>query len=291
VNGLAEALATGEGVERPFQCHVHEDSSASASVNVLKGVWYCFACGAKGTTDGKKKAPSVDMLMSMLEPERTPRIYPNAWMELFANNLGVWPDRFEPWSRWTYQLGADPLTGDSVFPVFTPKGQLAGVGRRNPDPESKPRYRYPYNWSASRVLGWADHPTGARITVLGEGYADAVAVAETGLSAAACYGSGLHLPQVEQLKRRHPELVVLGFDADDAGRKGQVNAYKMLYDFDCIAVDWSRFGAKDPAELPLAERVRALRQAVTAAGYPDPLDEMARGRESSLARWEKERDG
>ena len=54
---LEEAIALGQGIERPFQCEVHDDTNASASVNVLKGVWYCHACGASGAV-GPRSLPA-----------------------------------------------------------------------------------------------------------------------------------------------------------------------------------------------------------------------------------------
>lgn len=38
---LEDAIIKGHGTERSFRCPVHDDSHASASVNVNKGVWYC----------------------------------------------------------------------------------------------------------------------------------------------------------------------------------------------------------------------------------------------------------
>jgi DNA primase len=43
--------------ERAFKCPVHGDKVASASVNRGKGVWFCHACGARGT--------AVDMVMAI----------------------------------------------------------------------------------------------------------------------------------------------------------------------------------------------------------------------------------
>lgn len=34
--------------QRSIRCPVHDESNASATVNLEKGVFYCFACGASG---------------------------------------------------------------------------------------------------------------------------------------------------------------------------------------------------------------------------------------------------
>lgn len=271
MTSLEEAVRAGQGIERPFRCHVHENSSFTASVNVIKGVWCCYSCGANGTIDGKK-APSVSDLAIMLEPERSPRIYADAYLELFDNDLGNFAKRFPAWLRWHAQLGCDPLTGDATFPVRTPSGKLAGVGRRKDDPaEGEPRYAYPVRWSASRSL----FTVGARGPVLAlvEGAADASAVAETGAMAAALYGSGIHAPQLDLVMRLNPKLVLIATDADDAGRTGAEQTAKSLAGLvDCEFVDWEKGGKKDPAETELEVRRELLAEAVVAASYGQHAD-------------------
>lgn len=53
---LMELMFTHYGLRWPrgygdvsIQCPVHDDSHASASVNTSKGLFNCFACGAKGS--------------------------------------------------------------------------------------------------------------------------------------------------------------------------------------------------------------------------------------------------
>lgn len=262
---LADVLSSGEGIERPFRCHEHDDHSASASVNVLKMVWCCYACGASGTVDGKK-TPSIADLEAMLRPEQACRVYPESYLELFDVHLGNWAQRFPEWMRWTARLGFDPLTGDATFPVRTPNGLLAGVGRRKAVPGDGPRYVYPPRWSAARSMFFAGEP--GDVLVLVEGAGDAVGVAETGAYAAACYGSGLHQPQVDLVMRRAPKLVLIATDADDAGRAGARRAAaalstKVQVEF----VDWALVEAKDPMDLTVEERRELLAQTVVGASY------------------------
>jgi hypothetical protein len=274
---LEEALTKGEGIERPFRCHVHDDSGPSASVNVLKGVWYCFACGAKGMTDGKGKAPSVADLESMLEPERAVRSYPEGWLELFDNDLGNWPTRFPAWVRWVNGLGCDPLTGDATFPVRTPKGKLAGVGRRRENSGDGPRFVYPPRWSAARSTFEAGVP--GDIMALTEGASDAVAISETGCYANAMYGAGVHFPQIELIQRRSPRLILLAFDDDDAGNRAAERAYDQLRDVAELArVDWSREEQKDAAGVPLERRLELLLETVGGTKY-------GASQRDVLARW------
>ena len=151
---LEEALAKGRGTERPFRCHEHDDTQASASVNVVKGVWFCHACHAKGVTAGKR-APKVTELEAMLEPERVARRYSPAWLETFTDweTPIYWDNRLPRWLTWYLKMGQDPFTGSPTFPVHTASGILAGVGRRAVDPQAKPKYRYPAHGSAAVSLG------------------------------------------------------------------------------------------------------------------------------------------
>ncbi len=263
---MQEAIDTGRGVERPFRCTEHDDTMASASVNVLKGVWFCHACQAHGRVDSKKP-PRVEELAAMLEPEEAARIYPQAWLELFTQPTQTyWHSRFSPWVTHLLQMGQDPFTGDATFPVHTPAGQLAGVGRRHVTEDKKKRYLYPKNWSASVSLYGTNgtYPSLPVVCVV-EGAADAASVWETGCPAVAVYGSGLHMPQVELMVRYNPRVILLGFDMDDAGEKAVTRGFKQVGRIATTKrVYWPE---NDPAATPWPARRRALLKAVGAANY------------------------
>ena len=266
---LEEALATGRGIERPFRCPSHDDTMASASVNVVKGVWFCHACHASGYADkSKKKDVKVEDLEAMLEPERAVREYPEAWLEMFTQpGPKYWDDRFAPWVSWHHRLGEDPITGDATFPVHTPLGKLAGVGRRHITEDKQKRYLYPKRWSASMTFfGTAGRYPSLPVITLVEGAADAASIWETGCPGLGCYGSGLHAPQIGLLVRYNPRLILLGFDMDDAGEKATTRAFSQLSRIAEIRrVRWK--GGKDPAEVPLARRRDALLHAVRSSHY------------------------
>ncbi len=270
---VEDALAQGQGVERPITCPVHEDTHASASLNVLKGVWYCYACHSAGGLDAKH-VPSAEDLASMLEPEKEPRIYPESYLDLFDSD-GYWQSRFPDWVCWYARLGHDPLSGNDTFPVRTPEGLLAGVGLRvtneavaaakeagtNPS-----RYRYPYGWSASTTLGGIELIPKSKMLVLVEGYADACSLWEVGIPAVACYGSGLHWPQLEMIHRRGPKVICLGQDMDEAGVRGANRSgawLKETYD-DVRRIVWP---ANDPAECSPEQRRKAVLASVCGKAY------------------------
>lgn len=269
---IAEALATGRGVERPIRCPKHNDAHASASLNVLKRVWVCYACGESGKVDSKA-IPKAEDLLAMMKPEEAARGYSMRWLSLFTNvdpaeNYWCW--RFPQWVCHQLHLGVDPVTGDPVFPVYTPQGRLAGITRRT---NTEQKYDYPYNWSASRNLAGYAHahtmslPTD--VVFLVEGQADQAALLEAGATAFGCYGSGLHHPQIELLNRVNPKLVVYAFDADPAGRKAAERSVKITREkFNTAVLDWNIVGANDPADTTVAMRLEAMVDTVRTSGYP-----------------------
>lgn len=292
---LEDVLLKGEGVERPFRCHEHDDHNSSASVNVVKGVWCCYACGAAGTVDGKK-IPSADDLAIMMQPDETCRVYPEAYLEMFALKRGNFATRFPDWLCWHAKLGCDPITGDATFPVRTPMTKLAGVGRRRLDPGEGPRYIYPPRWSAARSLFYTGKAQ--RVVVLVEGAADSSSVAETGAFAAGLFGSGLHKPQIDLVMRAAPRLVLLATDADEAGRLGAERAADALQGLtQCEFVDWSLAGAKDPAELSVEVRRELLVKTVVDASYGSGHDieadwvTRAKSLQDDFERYVEENDG
>lgn len=245
---LEEALQQGQGVERPFRCTEHDDHTASASVNVLKGLWYCYACNASGSVDAKKAPKAID-LIAMLDPERAARYYPPGWLRMFEvmpTDASYWATRLEPWVVELFSMGEDPFTGQPTFPVYTPEGKLAGVGRRALDGEEGPRYRYPWSWAASRALaGYGVYRSfNCDVLVLTEGFADMAAVRQCGAFSLGCFGAGLHLPQLELIYRINPKVIITGFDMDDAGVRATAAAREMFANrYQVATVRWP---GKDP---------------------------------------------
>jgi DNA primase len=273
MTSLEEAIANGQGVERPFKCFVHEDHMASASVNVIKGVWYCFSCQAHGNID-KKRSPKVEELRSMMEAEKTPRIYDPAFLELYSDPV-YWTTRFAPWVCWQEGLGEDPFTGDATFPVHTAAGRLAGVGRRRVEAMGDKstmvtRYLYPHGWSAaSSLFGMGGKYIPSPVLTLVEGAADATSIWEVGCAALAVYGSGVHLPQYELIARCNPAVVLIGFDMDTAGERAALRALDDMSGLYLLQrVHWPR---KDPADCTPQERRAALESAVGISGYSQDM--------------------
>ena len=265
---LAEAIARGKGRERPFRCPVHDDHQASASVNVAKGLWVCYACGAKGTTAGvveqedERFAADIEEMLGFEQ-----RIYSERWLDQFDAGPvhPYWLGRFSEAACRHFRLGFDYDTGAPVYPIRDNAGAVLGVVRRSLL-QTGPKYLYPRGVVKSSLLF---NYTQERVdtVALVEGAPDVVAAWEAGCLAFGIYGALLHDDQVRLLHRASPRRVVLGLDNDDAGRRAIYGWHTKDGDpilgalrrleiegFDVVVPDWHGVEAKDIAEVSVATR-------------------------------------
>lgn len=268
---LDEALSMGRGVERPFSCPTpeHEDANASASVNVEKGLWVCFACSAAGSLEGF--SPSAEDVKKMLDREVVrERVYPEAWLDLYDADhpSPYWAERYGVEVASAYRCGTHPFTGNPTYPLRDAGGRVLGVVQRDDDPFAKAKYLYPPNTSTSKTLFGLEVPRPLwPIVVLVEGASDVMALEEerpNDVMVLGTYGAGLHAPQVDIIRSISPVLVLAGFDADSAGEKAAVRARSQLHGYVVRRVFWDRAGATDAGSIPEPER----RWQCVAAAYP-----------------------
>lgn len=255
----------GRGVERPFRCQVHEDHNASASVNVLKGVWYCYACHAHGVVDGDDAIPSTEELLSLLAEEEPMRIYADSWLDIFDADhpSPYWEGRYGYEVARHYRCGTHPLTGAPTYPVRDPLGQLVGVTIRQEDAE--PKYKYPFGVRTSETF-FGD-PGPARVIVLVEGASDVMAIHQAGIPQGwrvkGCYGSGLHWPQAQLIAEWSPDVVISAFDDDTAGHLADERAKYTLQEIaPVVSHHWGTVGGSDPGDVDVTLRVTGLRDAL-----------------------------
>jgi len=267
---LDEALSTGRGIERSFNCPAHEDRSASASVNTAKGVWYCYACHAHGTI--KDHVPTVDEALSVLVGTAKPRIYDEAWLDLFdADHVSpYWYGRYGMKVASANRCGTDPETNSPTYPLRDSEGRLVGVVSRHED--LTPKYQYPWNTSTSRTLYGAQRAS--RVVVLVEGASDVMACEQDGVpkgwTVVGCFGSGIHFPQIELVARMAPEVIVAAFNDDRAGLSAIVRACtdeNLLAIAPVLSHRWSSVNANDAGAAPTRQRIASLRATLTASGF------------------------
>lgn len=267
---LAEAIATGRGVERPFKCQVHDDTNASASVNVLKMVWYCYACGASGVVDDESAVPTADDLLVLLKEEEPIRAYPESWLDVFDADRPspYWEGRFGYQVARRFRCGTHPVTGQPTYPLRDPAGTVLGVVVR--DEDGQPKYKYPYGVRTSQTMFGAIAP--AEVIVLLEGAADVMALHQAGLpanwAALGCYGAGLHWPQAMLIAEMSPKVVVAAFDDDTAGMLATERATYSLADIaPVVSHRWAKVGGKDPGECAVADRITGIQASLKATPF------------------------
>lgn len=266
---LAEALTRGRGREIPFRCPVHDDSQASASVNRVKGLWVCYACGARGNTEGIYEEEETRFAADILEllEEREQRIYPERWLDQFdaGDPHPYWRSRFSEAACRHFRLGYDHAVGTPVYPIRDNLGRVLGVVRRSLL-EVGPKYLYPRGLNKSELL-YGYRPDQAGDLVLVEGAPDAWACWEAGYTAFGLYGALLHPAQLRLIHRVNPRRIILALDNDSAGRAAIYG--RLARDGDLlpglltrlereglpvVVPDWDGVSAKDLAECDVATR-------------------------------------
>ena len=276
---LEEALQSGRGIERSFNCPAHEDSNASASVNVNKNVWFCYACNATGTVSDEF-AIAVDVVRDvsrLLEKDKEPEILPEAWLDLFDANYPseYWSHRYGERVAVKHRCGTDPVTGAPTYPIRDTAGRVLGVVLRQEN--SKCKYMYPAGVPVSTTLYTLPESyfngsyRRTPVVVLLEGAPDVMALDQAGIpdtmTCFGVFGAGLSYPQAEIIKTLSPRVVVAAFDDDNAGTAAVLRAQQQLAGVcEVLSVGWSTFGGKDPGDIPIDHRIDAIRQSL--AGNP-----------------------
>lgn len=252
----------------------HDDENPSASINVKKRLWCCYACGRGGTLEqllGERIADEniEDMLAEItgeLIDDHTRETYPEAWLDQF-DAAGVHPY----WIRRglseavcrKFRLGYDFDTGRATYPLRSPSGAVLGVVGRlvddepRPDGSHRPKYKYPPGANISQTLfAYYLVRNGARDVVLAEGALDAIAMWDVGIPALAQMGARLSRAQIDLLRALGLRTLTFAYDQDHAGREAMERAItNPLLNFCALRImSWSPQAAKDPMDLPPEQR-------------------------------------
>lgn len=260
---LEEAMLYGTGIERSFRCHVHGDTNPSASVNSMSGLWFCYACGARGKYNVSeippdKAATSIIKYIDTLTAEA--RVYTEPWLDVYdaAGPGEYWLSRFTDQYCRKYRLGQDPAGRFATIPVRDELGEVLGVIRRDLTGQDPAKYRYPPGVTMSHLLFNHDGCSGDFL-VLTEGATDAIAIDEAGWTdVMATYRNGLSRRQVQMIREYDPEVVLVAYDQDEAGRRGYAQVKQALHFTRVDRMLWSDY--KDLAGVPLSERREMVQQ-------------------------------
>lgn len=260
---LAEAMVYGHGIERQFRCHVHGDTTPSASVNSLTGLWFCYACGAKGKYAVSELPPAqaTAAVRSMLDRLEDPVLaVPELYLDYY-DALGpgqYWLSRFAKDTCTAHRLGQDHAGEYATIPVRDPSGALYGVIRRDLTGTGT-KYRYPYKVNVSAFL-YNYHRASGDVLLLTEGATDTIAAEEAGWSGAmATYRNGLSRAQQELVMAYDPDVLLVAYDQDAAGQRGAEQIkHDMAWKVRVDVLTWDTY--KDLASMPLAERTDMFTQ-------------------------------
>jgi DNA primase len=266
---LAEALRFGRGIERPFLCPEHGDSRPSASVNIVKGKWYCYTCHAHGSLGGEALLAEPDyhtMKLWLDKKLEEGRVYPEAWLSRWdAGDVHpYWEARVGAATARFFRLGYDPDRDAVTYPLRDASGAVLGVVRRALDAEGVgPKYRYPTGVDVGRLL-FHYTPDQRDAVVLTEGALDAIALWRSGVDAFAIYGSRLSVAQVRLIDKIDPEYVYTCYDLDDAGWRAHRDTERAFPHRLVSRLTWPRAWGKDIDEIGATRRKKVVHDLVSA---------------------------
>jgi DNA primase len=248
---LMAAVQSGRGAERPFCCDVHGDSNPSASVNVLKGVWVCYACGAGGRVGTGDNTKAIKEALAVMRDAKPPHVFHPRWLDMFdiAGPSPYWASRVGETTARAYRCGTHPTTGNPTYPLLSAAGEVWGVVERVDTDAFK--YLYPAGVSVSKTL-FGYRKGNFRTVIVCEGAGDVMAFHTVGIPkgtlVVGTYGAGVNAPQAELIRNLSPVRVIMAYDNDEAG----VKASRRNYDFGAAqvaVVEWPE-GVKDPGDAP-----------------------------------------
>lgn len=264
---LAEALRFGRGVERSFLCPEHGDSRPSASVNIVKGKWFCYTCHAHGDLSGEARLAEPDYLTMRLWLDNKlaeGTIYPESWLSRYDAGPvhPYWLDRVGEVAARRFRLGFDAEHDAVTYPLRDDAGQVLGVVRRVLVGVG-PKYKYPTGIDVGRLL-FNYSSLHREAVVLTEGALDAIALWNVGIDAFAIYGSRLSAAQVRLIDRIDPEFVYTCYDLDDAGWLAHRETERAFKHRLVTRLSWPRAWGGDIDEIGETRRRKVVDELVSA---------------------------
>ncbi len=265
-------------------CPLHDDTSASFTINMEEGGWKCHAgCGSSGDLADliaevheeeprdvrlrlRRSMPSsAEDLMRVLQvgprpdsPTTDPEVdltYEHGRAPQYIFGRGFTADVLKDWD-----VGMDASLNAVVIPVRM-DGTLKGLVRRVVDPEPGASKYLNTRFPKGEVLLGLDHlPFDTTEVVVVEGPLDALWLYQHGIPGVALLGSSMSETQAHILTSRFWGAV-LAFDADEPGSRGEQRAATLLKGME---VRYARIpeGRGDVQECT-AEELRAMLEAAS----------------------------
>ena len=227
-------------------CPFHDDTIASCSINIDKGVWICFAgCGKGSLAYFLQRVLHLDQEeLQLLLVQKDFNFDFNFFDDFFEVEDTLpevaLPDDFNPnkYPLWIFQrgftkevlmdwgCGTDP-NGSLVIPAYDVNDRCIGtITRRH---QLEPKYMYSKGFRKSQILFGGNRVKPNKFVCVVEGSLDAIWLSQHGYAAVALLGMSMSKKQQDLLLELPVEEVILMLDNDEAGRKGKQQALKALH--------------------------------------------------------------
>ncbi|MFA5558175.1 MAG: toprim domain-containing protein [Methanofastidiosum sp.] len=210
------------------------DNHPSFSINIDKGVFNCFSCGARGTIEelvSQLKRVTISEALSMLEgfgfskldrELRKQEEYERP--EILPEGLLLYYDKVEDAFAETYRGIVDDQEC-LIYPVRNISGKLVGALARSVDGKF---HKVMWNMQKKLYLYGEDKHESERPLVIVEGPGDVIALRKSGVSnVVGLMGVNISDEQVEKLLLMTSHFIVW-LDKDRAGAKGMNIAHRKL---------------------------------------------------------------
>lgn len=242
----------GYGLNAMYKCPLHDDRTASLSVNLDTGLWLCFGCGRKGGVKtlyremGERLDGDINLRLAVRQAEASEDYIPPPLLDQQASRARralAGEPQHSRWVRFCEGRGIDPATEEEfqigwdeahqalTFPYFDSEGRCGGIKYRNARGDK---------WSAtgSRYGFFGPSPVGSDTVAIFEGESDTLRgrtaldtlhhpIAVVGTSGASLSEAQWSPLAVQLLFARRVFLV---YDADEPGDRCAGVAMRLLGD-------------------------------------------------------------
>jgi DNA primase len=260
-----------------FCCPFHSDKNPSCGMHVKTGLWKCFGCGATGNIVSfvaemdnitlpqaeekiKKKyvqkIPDIGSLVTMVTnimsaphndtggqptfPNWLLSKYPRDWTYMRARGIHDETSKF-------FDVVYDPSLGFVGFPCHDNEGKLVGITGRNTQ-NTDPRYSPLLRFKKSEFLFNFHRLDQTKPVICVEGEINCIAMHQHGYpNTIAFFSANVSQKQINILKNSGIKELILFFDSDEPGDRGQKYIFKNMWPYMKISV--VKEHDSDPAEM------------------------------------------
>lgn len=258
------------GDEATAWCPHQKHRKPALNINIKLGVWYCQACGYKGSFKNSGSRPDI-RLMQVVDSLKELREGPvglhrqESILRAYDVPHSYWTDvrGFSDQTIKRFRLGYDFTRNLCTIPVWDHRGGYKGIITRRLD-GGMPKYQNPKGMRTSQVLYGAWMAKGLRKIALVEGPLDAVSCWDARVPALAMFGSRFSAAHRKILLELGIKEVVCMTDNDEAGDHVIDEIHDMMRrDVRLSVMEYRPYwNAKDPGELTPQQRRKGYHSAV-----------------------------